>query len=130
MIARKQDGMAFLTGHWPLDPDRPTLVFVHGSGQEGCFWQAQIDGLNDVANTLAVDLPGHGNSTGKGFRQVSDYARSVMGFIDAVDAPSPIPCGLSLGGAIVLDLLIHDENRLKAGILANTGAGSRCCRPD
>lgn len=122
MIERKQDGIAFLAGHWPLEPDRPTLVFIHGSGQEGRFWQAQVDGLTGVANTLAVDLPGHGNSDGDGFRQVSDFARSVMGFIDAINAPAPIPCGLSLGGAIALHLLIHHGNRLAAGILANTGA--------
>lgn len=122
MIARRQGRIAFLAGHWPLDPDRSTLVFIHGSGQQGSFWQAQIDGLTDVANTIAVDLPGHGNSGGNGFRTVPDYARSVRDFIDAVNAPAPIPCGLSLGGAIALDLLIHHSDRLKAGILANTGA--------
>jgi 3-oxoadipate enol-lactonase len=122
MIARKQNGMAFLAGSWPLVPDRPTLVFIHGAGQEGRFWQAQVDGLCDRANTLAVDLPGHGNSSGDGFRTVSEYARSVMKFIDAVNAPDPIPCGLSLGGAIALHLLIDHGDRLKAGMLANTGA--------
>ncbi|WP_372677024.1 alpha/beta fold hydrolase [Desulfosarcina sp.] len=122
MIERKQDGIAFLAGRWPLDPDRPTLLFIHGSGQEGRFWQAQVDGLIGVANTIAVDLPGHGNSDGDGFRQVSDFTRSVMDFIGAIDAPAPIPCGLSLGGAIAIDLLIHHGDRLKAGILANTGA--------
>ncbi len=122
MIERRQDGIAFLAGGWPLDPDRPTLVFIHGSGQEGSFWQAQVDGLARVANTMAVDLPGHGNSDGDGFRLVHEFSRSVMGFIDSVDAPAPIPCGLSLGGAITLHLLIHHGDRLRAGILANTGA--------
>jgi pimeloyl-ACP methyl ester carboxylesterase len=122
MIARRQNGMAFLAGHWPLDPDRPTLVFIHGSGQQGSFWKAQVDGLAGVANTIAVDLPGHGKSDGDGFRTVPDYTRSVMDFIAAVNAPAPIPCGLSLGGAVSLDLLIHHSHRLKAGILANTGA--------
>lgn len=122
MIERKQDGIAFLAGGWPLKPDRPTLVFIHGSGQEGRFWQAQVDGLIGVANTVALDLPGHGNSDGDGFRQVSDFARSVMDFIGVIDAPAPIPCGLSLGGAITLHLLIYHGDRLRAGILANTGA--------
>jgi pimeloyl-ACP methyl ester carboxylesterase len=81
-----------------------------------------VDGLADIANTIAVDLPGHGNSSGHGYRQVSDYARAVMDFIDAVKAPAPIPCGLSLGGAIALTLLIDHGDHLKAGILANTGA--------
>ena len=122
MIARKQDDMAFLAGRWPLDPQRPTLVFIHGSGQQGYFWQAQIEGLLDEANTIAVDLPGHGGSEGAGFSSVGDYAQSVMGFITAIKAPAPIPCGLSLGGAIALQLLIDYGERLEAGILVNTGA--------
>jgi pimeloyl-ACP methyl ester carboxylesterase len=122
MIERKKDGIAFLAGGWPLNPDRPTLVFIHGSGQQGRFWQAQVEGLSTDANTIAVDLPGHGSSDGDGFRTVSDFTQSVMGVIDAIDAPGPIPCGLSLGGAIALDLLIRHGDRLKAGILANTGA--------
>ncbi len=122
MIARKQDKIAYLAGRWPLDPNRPTLVFIHGSGQQGSFWQAQVDGLVDVANTVAVDLPGHGDSGGQGFRTVQDHTRSLMDFIGAVDAPAPVPCGLSLGGAIALDLLVHHNDRIKAGILANTGA--------
>lgn len=122
MIARKQGGLAFLAGNWPLDAKRLTLIFIHGASQQGSFWQAQVDGLSGDANTIAVDLPGHGNSDGDGFGQVSDYACSVMDWITAIDAPAPIPCGLSLGGAIALDLLIHDGVRLKAGILANTGA--------
>ena len=122
MIKRKQDGITFLAGHWPRTRIGQHWGVIDGSGQEGCFWQAQVDGLTGVANTIAVDLPGHGNSDGEGFRRVSDFARSVMGFMDAVNAPAPIPCGLSLGGAISLHLLIHHGDRLRAGILANTGA--------
>ena len=122
MIAHKQGGIAFIAGNWPVDPHRPTLIFIHGASQQGSFWQAQVDGLSAVANTIAVDLPGHGDSDGDGFHQVSDYGHSVMNFIYAIDAPAPIPCGLSLGGAIALFLLIHHSDRLKAGILANTGA--------
>lgn len=122
MILREQNGTAYRCGRWPLSPDRPTLVFIHGSGQQGSFWQAQIDGLSDTANTIALDLPGHGQSGGTGFQTVADFAQSVMDFIDAITPPAPIPCGLSLGGAITLHLLIHHADRLKAGILANTGA--------
>jgi pimeloyl-ACP methyl ester carboxylesterase len=98
------------------------LIFIHGSGQEGNFWQYQVEGLVDVANTIAVDLPGHGNSAGDGFKTVSDYAGAIADFIQTVKAPCPIPCGLSLGGAIVLQLLIDHAGPLKGGILANTGA--------
>ena len=66
MIAQKQSGIAFLAGHWPIDPDRPTLMFIHGAGQCSRMWQAQVDGLSDRANTVALDLPGHGESDGTG----------------------------------------------------------------
>ncbi len=122
MIARKQDDIAFLAGRWPLDPQRPTLVFIHGSGQQGSFWQAQVDGLTGIANTIAMDLPGHGDSRGGEFVRVPDYARAVVGLIEALDAPAPVVCGLSLGGAIALQLMIDYGEHLKAGILVNTGA--------
>lgn len=32
MIVRIQNGIDFLTGGWPLVPNRPTLVFIHGAG--------------------------------------------------------------------------------------------------
>jgi pimeloyl-ACP methyl ester carboxylesterase len=67
-------------------------------------------------------LPGHGSSDGAGFNRVTDYAAAVSTFIDAVEAPRPVPCGLSLGGAIVQQLLIDDPGRFPAGILVGTGA--------
>lgn len=122
MIPRKQGEIAFYAGSWPLGPDRPTLVFIHGAGQKGKFWQAQVDGLADMANTIAVDLPGHGNSNGGGFRQVGDYAAAIVDTIDALGIAAPVVCGLSMGGAIAQHLLIHHARRIKAGILINTGA--------
>lgn len=125
MIARKLGRTAYLAGRWPLSPHLPTLLFIHGSGQQGTFWQAQVDGLADVANTIAVDLPGHGESEGSGFRRVRDYTMAVMEFITAIAPPAPIPCGLSLGGAVALEMLIAHGRRLRAGIAANTGARLR-----
>jgi pimeloyl-ACP methyl ester carboxylesterase len=122
IIARRMKEIAFLAGRWPLDIGLPTLVFIHGSGQRAGFWQAQLDGLTNAANTIALDLPGHGGSGGDGFPTVPGYAQAVIDFIKALEAPAPIPCGLSLGGAIVLQLLVDYGDRLKAGILANTGA--------
>jgi pimeloyl-ACP methyl ester carboxylesterase len=115
-------GIWFISGHWPLDPDKPTLIFIHGAALSSIFWEPQITYLKDVANTLAVDLPGHGVSQSFGKESISDYAQSVMDFIDLIEAPRPIPCGLSMGGAITQQLLINHRDRFTAGILINTGA--------
>lgn len=122
MQERKTNGIGYLAGNWPLDPARATLVFIHGAGGSGDFWQAQLEGLAGRVNTLAVDLPGHGRSDGAGQDTIEGYARSVIDFIKRIDVPKPIPCGLSMGGAIVLQLLIDSQEMLTAGILLSTGA--------
>ena len=122
MEERNINGIGFTAGLWPLDPAKPTIVFIHGAGGSGVFWQAQVDGLSERANTLAVDLPGHGRSQGEGGNSIEDYARFIIDFVKQIDAPNPIPCGLSMGGAITLQLLLDFPDKLMAGILVNTGA--------
>ena len=114
--------IGYITGKWPLDPNKPTLVFIHGAGTSRLIWEAQVEALLPYINTIAVDLPGHGTSQGMGRDNVSDYAQSVLGFIDSAKIPGPIPCGLSMGGAITQHLLIHHPNRFPGGVLINTGA--------
>jgi pimeloyl-ACP methyl ester carboxylesterase len=122
MERREIGGIGFISGHWPLDPDKLTLIFIPGAGLSSIFWEPQITCLKDIANTVALDLPGHGASQGSGKESISDYAQSVMDFIDLIEAPRPVPCGLSMGGAIAQQLLINHPNRFPAGILMNTGA--------
>lgn len=122
MENREIGGIGYISGHWPLDPNKPTLIFIHGAALTNIFWESQVKSLIEFANTIAVDLPGHGTSRSAGKENVSDYAQSVMDFIDLIKAPRPIPCGLSMGGAITQQLLINKRDRFPAGILINTGA--------
>ena len=122
MEERKTNGLAHITGRWPLDPAKSTLVFIHGAGGSSAFWRAQVEALAGRANTVAIDLPGHGQSDGAGHDRIEDYARAVMDFISAIEAPRPIPCGLSLGGAITQQLLLDSPDLFKAGILIGSGA--------
>jgi pimeloyl-ACP methyl ester carboxylesterase len=89
------------------------------------LWQNQIEGLSDTANTLALDLPGHGASRGPGYASVEDYAAVVAGLLQSLQPPRPIACGLSIGGAIVLQLLIDRPALLAGGVLIGTGARLR-----
>ena len=125
MEMMEKEGIAFAAAPWPLRPDCPTLVLVHGSAMSKLFWQAQIEGLSAAFNVLAPDLPGHGDSPGRGHDNMAGYGEAVMAWLEALDPPRPVPCGLSLGGAVVLYLLIHYPDRFPAGILINTGARLR-----
>jgi pimeloyl-ACP methyl ester carboxylesterase len=70
---------------------------------------------------VAVDLPGHGRSGRDGKNRIEDYARALFEFIEIAAIPRPIPCGLSIGGAIVQQLLLDFAKQFKAGILIGTG---------
>ena len=115
-------GLAFNVAAWPLDPGKSTLVFIHGSGGSSFLWDNQLKSLGKRVNLLALDLPGHGRSPGKGYSAVSDYSRAVMDFIVQLKVPLPIPAGLSLGGAITLQLLLDYPEKFSAGALICTGA--------
>lgn len=125
MNERTSGNIAFVAGCWPLDPEKPTLVFIHGSGGSSALWENQIYSFREHVNTIAIDLPGHGKSNDHGLDRVEDYSAAIADFIETAGIPGPIPCGLSIGGAIVLQLILDNKTRFKAAILINTGARLR-----
>jgi pimeloyl-ACP methyl ester carboxylesterase len=122
MVETEIDGIGFIAGRWPLAKEKSTIVFIHGSGSTGHFWKAQVEGLAERVNTVALDLPGHGRSGKNGKDDVADYAPAVVQFIETIEASKAIPCGLSLGGAIAQQLLLDYPTGFSAGILVGTGA--------
>ena len=119
------NGFAYVASGWPLDGGKPTLIFIHGAGGSHVLWQGQIGGLAGRANTVALDLPGHGESRGEGMVTIEDYARAVADFIRTLEAPRPVPCGLSMGGAITQQILLDHPDAGCAGVLIGTGARLR-----
>lgn len=125
MHESKIDGIAFIAGRWPLDPDLPTVVFIHGSGGSNIMWRAQVEMLAQEMNTVALDLPGHGASEGEGKDCITDYAAVVDDFVASLGITRPVVCGLSIGGGIVLQLLLDMPQKYEAGIVVNSGARLR-----
>jgi pimeloyl-ACP methyl ester carboxylesterase len=122
MVEKEIGGFGFIAGRWPLDKEKSTIVFIHGSGSTGHFWKAQVEGMAERVNAVALDLPGHGRSGKDSKDDVEDYARAVVQFIQAIEVSKAIPCGLSLGGAITQQLLLDYPDQFSAGILVGTGA--------
>ena len=101
------------------------LLFVHGSGGSQAKWTNQLAGLGQNFLTLAVDLPGHGDSEGAPSREVQEYSDFVFDFIEQALGTKVILAGHSLGGAIAIDFALRFPDKLSGLILICTGAKLR-----
>lgn len=122
MEIKQQGDISFMAGDWPLDKGKPTVIFLHGAALSKELWAAQVADLSDIANTIAIDLPGHKESAGDACDRISEYALSVSRFVEDLKISSPILCGMSMGGAIAQELLITRPDVFRSAILMHTGA--------
>ncbi len=98
---------------------RPAVIFLHGAGGNHLFWPPEMRHLSGQ-RIYALDLPSHGKSDGVGRQSISDYAESVLGFMDSLKLRKAIFVGHSMGGAIALWLGIHRPARtLGLGLIAS-----------
>ena len=51
-----------LDWHYDIAGKGDPIVFIHGFGASGRWWQAQTEFLRDGYETVVIDLPGHGAS--------------------------------------------------------------------
>lgn len=101
------------------------ILFIHGSGWNTHMWYGQRDYLASSMEVILVDLPGHGESSGKGCKSVEEYRDTVYEMMKELDMGKPYIVGHSLGGAIVQSLSITYPDSIKGAILIGTGAKLR-----
>jgi pimeloyl-ACP methyl ester carboxylesterase len=102
----------------------PTLVLVHGAGGSPAVWTRQLEGLADAARVVAVDLPGHGGSSGDGCHAITDYA-AVVGDVICALKPPVVLGGHSMGGGITQTVALTAPELLRGIVLVGTGARLR-----
>jgi pimeloyl-ACP methyl ester carboxylesterase len=96
-------------------------VLIHGAGGSHLSWPADLRRLSGW-NVLAVDLPGHGRSTGLGQQSILRYASMLVDFLAEVDVHQAVLAGHSMGGAIAIQAAL-DQPTLVTGLgLVSTGA--------
>ena len=67
-----------------------TVVMIHGAGGNGHSWHKQIAHLANAHSPIAIDLPGHGRSSGvDGMNSMREYADFVAAFLDALQINRP-----------------------------------------
>lgn len=102
----------------------PHLVLVHGAGGNHQHWGGAVRNLR-MANVYAVDLPGHGRSSGTGLVAITDYASCIWQFLEALQIERAVIAGHSMGGAIAMQVALDRPQRIAGLVLVGTGARLR-----
>jgi len=103
-----------------------TLLFIHGSGANVESWRKQMNDLPPEIQGIALDLPGHGRSTGPALNRVTELAEIIAEFIRQLAPPHPlILVGHSLGAAIALQAASLNPPAIDGVILIGGGARMR-----
>lgn len=101
-----------------------SLLLVHGSGGDNLHWPERLRNF-PKANVYAIDLPGHGRSSGYSRKSVDEYADFIEAFVSRMNLKDVILFGHSLGGAIVQRLALRFPSWLSRIVLVGTGVRLR-----
>jgi pimeloyl-ACP methyl ester carboxylesterase len=114
--------------HAPGDPASRAgqrVLYVHGTGCNGRVWEPHMAAVARAHTPVAIDLPGHGASPGRGFRGVADYTHFAVELARALGWDRFVIAGHSMGGAVALLTALYHPDQLAGLVLVDTGARLR-----
>ncbi|MDX9782584.1 MAG: alpha/beta hydrolase [Bacteroidales bacterium] len=88
-----------------LDNEKPSVIFLHGSGANSQMWSEHIIALQDTFNCIAPDFPGHGTRRGDMWTSLEDVTDSFAEIITSKCGGKAHLVGLSLGGSVIYKIL-------------------------
>ncbi len=99
------------------------LLFVHAAGSNAGLWRRHLETLGREHAALALDLPGHGRSSGvDGLPTVEAYAELVVHFATALALRPFVLVGRSMGGAIGMTIAARRPGLLAGLVLVCAAA--------
>lgn len=98
-----------------------TVICVHGAGGNSRHWAHQLN-LSKHLNSriVAVDLPGHGRSSGPPLKTIKDYSLFIKDLIELWEIEHLSLIGHSMGSAICLALAANAPFMVENLILIGT----------
>ncbi|QTD42077.1 alpha/beta fold hydrolase [Sporosarcina sp. Te-1] len=107
---------------WGSSENTP-LLLLHGLGSIASSWMEIAERFSCQYHVIAVDLPGHGNSTPLTVYSLENLNTWLDAFLKSVrkTAKKPIAVGHSLGADILLNYVRHNGDMLEKLILLDGG---------
>ncbi len=106
-----------------IDPEKDSIVFVHGSGMDHTVWTLfSRHFARHGRNVIAMDLPGHGRSAGEPKASIEAMSDWIVDLLDALGVQQAAVVGHSLGSLVALDCAARHPDRVRALVLIGSTA--------
>ena len=113
MFIQLKDHKAHLFIKNDLDASKKNFVFIPGAGMDHrTLSMFKFGSLEEEYNILAIDLPGHGYTSGPLIHDVEGHTKFCMELFEHIDLNDPIFVGHSWGGLVALDLSLKVSNSM------------------
>ena len=112
-----------------IDASKPTVIFIHGVLNDHSVWDAVLSPLAssmlDGINAIAIDLPGHGHSTGQASATVEEAADTLLAMLSSAGIERAALVGHSFGSLIALEAAARAPGRVTHVALLGTASPMR-----
>lgn len=98
----------------------PGLLLLHGLGGSHEDWRRQVPDLSARYRLVVPDLRGFGASERREPFTIQQHARDAAALLDALKIRRAHVVGLSMGGAVAIELALTAPQRVSGLVLANT----------
>jgi pimeloyl-ACP methyl ester carboxylesterase len=106
--------------------DAPTLVFLHGNGENLHIFEQQLSYFSRHYKVIAVDTRGHGQSTrGKAPFNFYTFANDLIAVLDALEINKAHIVGFSDGGITALHAVLIAPERIASLVLLGVNYHSK-----
>lgn len=104
--------------HYQEKGDQEPFILLHGNGEDGSYFQHQIDYFSDRYRVIAVDTRGHGKSPrGAAPFTIEQFSRDLFDFMADLAISRAVILGFSDGANIAMKFAIKYPDKVKTLIL-------------
>jgi pimeloyl-ACP methyl ester carboxylesterase len=108
----------------------PAVLLIHGMAGSRETWRKAQAILAETCDVIAVDLPGHGQSSlPNGDYSLGSLAAALRDLLDRLDVERATIVGHSLGGGIALQFIYQFPERCERLVLVSSGGLGREVSP-
>jgi pimeloyl-ACP methyl ester carboxylesterase len=119
LVTQRRDGIRYYDSGLTAISEKPAVLLLHGIGGSLNFWHAVISQLTPFVRTIAVDLPGFGQSAAIERMTLTSVSDRIVALLDDLNVQSTVIVAHSMGGIVGLAMAGRHDCRAKRLVLVS-----------